>query len=81
MTYAIGCRSRVRTRVRPFRLLAAFLTLLVFFMLFGILSTPNYDEELARAKEDYLAASQENARLRGELRDASLRQAEEAAAR
>ncbi len=76
MTYAIDSRSRVRVRVRPFRLIAALLSLIVFFLLFAILSTPTYERELMMAKQAYRSAAMENARLREELREASQMQAE-----
>lgn len=63
MTYAIDRRARVGVRVRPFRLLAAVLCLIVFFMLFAILSVPTYERELAAAKEAYQQAAAENERL------------------
>ena len=81
MTYAIDSLPRIRVRVRPFRLLSVLLAFVVFFLLFGILSTPTYERELAEAREAYLAASSENTRLQGELREASRIRAEEAAAR
>ena len=76
MTYAIDSRPRIRVRVRPFRLLAVLLSLIVFFLLFAILSTPTYEQELAMAKEAYHSAAMENTRLREELQEASTAQME-----
>ena len=77
MTMAIATGG-VRPRVRPFRLAAGVLSLMLFFMLCTMLSIPTYEEELNAARAAYHAAAEENVRLRGELREAGRREAEAA---
>ena len=80
MIYAIDRRPTLRfpalarPAIRPFRLLAAFLLLVIAAMLYGISMTPTYEEERMEAEARYIAARSENIRLKSELRTASLRE-------
>lgn len=47
-------------KIRPLRITAAILALIVAGEIYGILNTPTYEKELAEAKAAYHAAAFEN---------------------